>query len=252
MEQRLGEEIISCGQHNRDPDAKPLIPEFRQDDGLQDIIDGLQEAVCAVIHNFQCETDIEQLKAQLAPFALVLIYCLPVWVLPALGYKAVWTILSAITFLMYFSLIGYKHSTTTKHMAGSSPAGSVVKSLSYFFFHFCLLSAVWAFVERLGVKRGFAADDISLALALSLCGGLAGAIVATILGDRLGKKLPHLMTTVLFIGILLPLALELGWLGFLIAVVLFSFGWSYCLAYQMASIGELGDRFAVLFRACKA
>ncbi|MFT5210140.1 MAG: hypothetical protein ACI9CE_001864 [Flavobacterium sp.] len=79
MEQRLGEEIISCGQHNRDPDTKPLIPEFRQDDGLQDIIDGLQEADCAVIHNFQCETDIEQLKAQLAPFALVLIYSLPVW-----------------------------------------------------------------------------------------------------------------------------------------------------------------------------
>lgn len=179
-------------------------------------------------------------------FALVLIYSLPVWVLPAFGYEAVWTLLAAIVFLMSFSLVGYKNVFVAKESSGMPPVRSIGLGLSYLFLHFCLLSAVWAFIERLGVKRGFESDDIALALALSLIGGFTGAMAAVVLGDRLGRRVPHMLTTFLFITIFISFMVDLGWPGFLVPVVLFSTGWSYCLAYQMASIGDLSDRFAVL------
>lgn len=179
-------------------------------------------------------------------FALVLIYCLPVWVLPAFGYEAVWTLLAAVIFLMSFSLVGYKNVSILKTPTGKAPAKSLGLGLSCLFLHFCLLSAVWAFIERLGVRRGFESDDIALALALSLVGGFAGAIAAAVLGDKLGRRLPHILTTILFVTIFISFMANLGWSGFLTSVILFSVCWSYCLAYQLASIGKLSDRFAVL------
>ena len=199
-----------------------------------------------VANTRQTEKNFGGMLATQQAFALVLIYCLPVWVLPAFGYEAVWTLLAAVVFLMSFSLVGYKNVFAAKPSTGEPPAKSIGLGLSYLFLHFCLLSAVWAFIERLGIKRGFESDDIALALALSLVGGFAGAIAAALLGNKLGRSLPHLLTTILFVTIFISFMADLGWSGFLTSVILFSVGWSYCLAYQMASIGNLSDRFAVL------
>ena len=179
--------------------------------------------------------------------AMVLIYALPVWVLPNYGYQAVWTCLAATIALLALSLIGFENVSKAHSTTQASPAKSIRLELSYLFFHFCLISAVWAFLERLGgrawIRRRKHSHRIS---AIAGRWGLGCTRGHFLRGSRLGKRLPHALSTILLVGIFISFITSTDWLAFLSSVVLFSFGWSYCLAYQMASIGDLSDRYAVL------
>ncbi|MEO2172921.1 MAG: MFS transporter [bacterium] len=179
--------------------------------------------------------------------ALALIYCLPVWVYPNYGYEACWLVLAVIVAITALSSpwVSYADEGADQHSQVGSSKSAVLGIVSLLF-HFCLLSAVWAFVERLGVDRGFATQDIAISLALSLVGGLGGALIAAIIGDRFGKLYPHLVSAAAFLVAFYFLALSSEWVDFLLSVIVFSAAWTYCLSYQMASIGNLSHRMAVL------
>ena len=182
--------------------------------------------------------------------ALALIYCLPVWIYPNYGYEACWLILASIVSITALS------STWISCVEVNENEPAVVNSsrtatlgIVSLLFHFCLLSAVWTFIERLGIERGFSSEDIALSLALSLAGGLAGALIAVTVGNRLGALLPHIVSAIAFIASFYFLALSSQWEAFLTSVIIFSAAWTYCLSYQMASIGNLSHRTAVLIPA---
>jgi predicted MFS family arabinose efflux permease len=179
--------------------------------------------------------------------ALVLIYSLPVWVYPNYGYAACWFVLAAIVILTGFSS-GWiaqdnDHRDPQPSVGAAKPATLGLVSL---LFHFCMVSAVWTFVERLGIARGFSIEDIALSLALSLAGGLGGALIAAAVGDRFGTAYPHLVSAGAFLVAFYFLAQSAEWLNFLAAVILISAAWTYCLSYQMASVGNLSHQMAVL------
>lgn len=178
--------------------------------------------------------------------ALALIYSLPVWIYPYYGYAACWLVLAVIVAITALSSrwIPNDNGADQNILAGSSKTAAV--GILSLLFHFCLLSAVWTFVERLGISKSFSRDDIALSLALSLAGGLIGALIAAAVGDRFGKNYPHLISATAFLAAFYFLALSTQWLYFLAAVILFSAAWTYCLSYQMASIGNLSHRMAVL------
>ncbi|MDA7833570.1 MFS transporter [Pseudomonadales bacterium] len=154
--------------------------------------------------------------------ALALIYCLPVWIYPNYGYEACWLILASIVSITALS------STWISCVEVNENEPAVVNSsrtatlgIVSLLFHFCL----------------------------SLAGGLAGALIAVTVGNRLGALLPHIVSAIAFIASFYFLALSSQWEAFLTSVIIFSAAWAYCLSYQMASIGNLSHRTAVLIPA---
>lgn len=91
--------------------------------------------------------------------------------------------------------------------------------------------AVWAFVERLGLKGGATSMQIAAVLSFSQVAFMAGAAVASALHTRLGRTLPLVSAMVItIIGLML-----IGWGHgapiFTAGVTIFCFAWPLFLAY---------------------
>ncbi len=179
--------------------------------------------------------------------ALLLFYSLPTWVFSTFGYLGCWITLASLIIAMSISSRWLNSVVVEKANSNSTqPTHAIVLSMASLLLHFCLMSAIWAFVERLGVSRGYSYEDIAVTLAVSTLGGFAGAVIAAAIGNRLGHSFPHVFSSILLLIIFYVLSATDSWMIFLMSVTLFSAAWSYCLAYQMASVGNLSDRYAVL------
>jgi predicted MFS family arabinose efflux permease len=123
---------------------------------------------------------------------------------------------------------------------GILPRGKVFAGLAALVVHFAGLSALWAFVERIGDANGIPGPGVGQALSLSMLGGLLGALLVTRLGNRAGRQLPLWLSMLAFLVVATAYGFTLNWLAFLLVTSLLSFAWNFILAYQMSIVSELG------------
>jgi predicted MFS family arabinose efflux permease len=190
--------------------------------------------------------------------AAAFLYAAPLLVIPRWGMSGALISLALLSLLMMSSLImapPWLESAGSKQAAGAKETSgqAAITGLVLLVLHFAGLSALWAFVERIGVFNQLSASDIGTALSLSMFGGLAGAVLVTQLGDRVGRQLPLWIATVVFVGVCMGYAMPLQWPTFVLITGLLSFAWNFVLAYQMGIISELdhSGRRAVLIPAAQ-
>ncbi|MEH6581245.1 MAG: MFS transporter [Halioglobus sp.] len=153
------------------------------------------------------------------------------------------------------ALSGYEHvpaSPPGKNdlSAKSSPAWLALLALMI---NFMALSALWAFVDRIGSHSGLDSEQLGSALSLSMLAGLAGALLVTGLADRLGRQAPLWLSAIAFLSVCVGYRLDMNWTLFLTVTALLSFSWNFGLAYQMGVVATLdGDgRFSALIPAAQ-
>lgn len=152
-------------------------------------------------------------------------------------------------------LSGYRntakcHPDIEGRQPGKSPAWFALLALMI---NFMALSALWAFVERIGASSGLDAGEISAALSLSMLAGLAGALLVTGLAGRVGRQLPLWLSALAFLSVCAGYALEMNWSLFLAVTAGLSFSWNFGLAYQMSIVATVDDKgkFSALIPAAQ-
>lgn len=116
-------------------------------------------------------------------------------------------------------------------------------SLGLSFVFWIGFGALWAFVERLGLRAGLSQADIGTTLSTSQLSAIAGALITSFLHTRYGR-FPLLVSTIILSIISVVLV---GWshgaAGFVTGVLLLTFIWPIFLAYLgglMATIDQAG------------
>ena len=190
-------------------------------------------------------------------FAAVFLFVAPAFLVARWGLTGPLAALSLSFVLMALTATGAGGAAKAPNSAGKTHTvrarQQVLIGLAALVAHFCALSALWAFVERLAVDNGLSTQSIGAALSASMLAGLAGGFAVTRLGDRLGRRKPLFLATTLFLAVCLGLGLHFNLAGFLALVALLSFAWNFVLAYQMGIISDI-DReqgFAILIPAAQ-
>jgi predicted MFS family arabinose efflux permease len=119
--------------------------------------------------------------------------------------------------------------------------------------NFMALSALWAFVERIGAASGLDPAEVGSALSLSMLAGLAGALLVTRLAGRVGRQLPLWLSALAFLSVCAGYSLHMNWPLFLAVTALLSFSWNFGLAYQMSIVATVDDKgkFSALIPAAQ-
>lgn len=182
---------------------------------------------------------------QLVAAALLLI--VPALVVPLWGLSGALGALALLALLCSLSLraiagfnLGPAPGDDSLHRS-AVPRGRILAGLGALVLHFAGLSALWAFVERIGDANGIPAAGVGQALSFSMLGGLSGALLVTQLGNRAGRQLPLWISTLAFAAVSFAYGMPLSWLTFLLVTSLLSFAWNFVLAYQMSILSELGN-----------
>jgi predicted MFS family arabinose efflux permease len=112
-------------------------------------------------------------------------------------------------------------------------------ALAILMVNFLALSALWAFVERIGAAGGLDGSQLGSALSTSMLAGLAGALLVTQVADHWGRQIPLWASAVAFTLACSGYTLQMEWIWFLAVTSLLSFTWNFALAYQMGVIAHL-------------
>ncbi|MCW8919156.1 MAG: MFS transporter [Gammaproteobacteria bacterium] len=115
---------------------------------------------------------------------------------------------------------------------------TVVPALAGILLLYIAQGGIWAFVERIGHAAGHSPETIGYALAVAALLGIAAGATAALQGERLGFSLPLWLV---FVG--QTLAMLLLWqvntyLGYLLAITLYNFCWTYVVPFHMGIIAQ--------------
>ena len=127
-----------------------------------------------------------------------LMLLLPLLFVPRWGYGGavagiVVTILLLAPFLLWVPRRGNKARAEPSFEAVATPAAQtplIWAALAAALIFFSGASAIWAFIERIGVQRGFEAAELSTLLSVNLLLTVFGSLVAAGLGGRFGVVRP--------------------------------------------------------------
>ncbi|HVW70588.1 MAG TPA: MFS transporter [Steroidobacteraceae bacterium] len=99
------------------------------------------------------------------------------------------------------------------------------------------LSAVWAYLERIGTRAGFQRETIADALALASLFGVGGSIAASLLGGRWGRTAPICLGYAILIGALASLfSVDGSVSAYTLGSCAFKFAWTFALPFVLASL----------------
>ena len=113
---------------------------------------------------------------------------------------------------------------------------------------FLASTAVWAYVERIGVASGLEPDYIGRALGLSVVLSITGPLLAAWLGDRFNRFKVMSIALLGELVCLLFLSEGMGALAYVAVLVLYQFFWNLWVPYQMTvvALADTSGRFSVL------
>jgi MFS family permease len=142
----------------------------------------------------------------------VLLFVLPPLVIAQWGLQGLLVSLLVVFALLALMIIwlpvkGIKDSAVVLHSGEDRGVLllPIMLSLFAFFLFFAGISALWAFMERIGNDAGFSASRVGLALSLSLVLATLGSFLAAAIGDRFGFFKPVLLALVVSVVALLAL-----------------------------------------------
>lgn len=100
-------------------------------------------------------------------------------------------------------------------------------------------SAVWAFVERIGIAAGLTSQVVGNAIFLALLAGIGGGLLAAAVGNAFGRVLPLFGSLVLSATAIVVLATEPTLISYTLAVMVLYGIWIYCSPVLNAVIANL-------------
>ena len=100
-------------------------------------------------------------------------------------------------------------------------------------------SAVWAFVERIGIAEGLTNQAIGNAIFLALLAGIGAGLLAAVIGNAFGRVLPLFGSMVLSATAVIVLATEPTLIRYTLAVMVLYSIWVYCAPVLNAVIANL-------------
>jgi predicted MFS family arabinose efflux permease len=186
----------------------------------------------------------------------ILLFTAPAFFTPSWGFAG--TIGAIIVSVLLVGLILPwlpRHAAAHSNAAGAGvaqhPVSPALTGAAGLFIWFTGLTAVWVFLERIGVERALNPMTIGTILSLSVIPGIIGAMSAAALGDRFGRVLPHMASAVLILAAMIPLASQSGTAGYATAVGLIIFAWNFWLAYLLGTLASVDftGRFSALYTA---
>jgi predicted MFS family arabinose efflux permease len=195
------------------------------------------------------------LTAQLA-LGGILLFAAPAFFTPKWGFGG--TISSIILAVLLIGLIlpwlprgAAAQATASNQDISQHPAAPAISGTIGLFIWFAGLSALWVFIERIGVESALDPVAIGTVLSLSVIPGIAGAMSAVVLGDRFGRKAPHIFSALLILIAVFPLSSQPGLAGYGMAVGLIIFAWNFWLAYLLGTLAsvDLTGRYSSLYTA---
>ena len=193
----------------------------------------------------------------------LLLFLLPVFVYPSFGFGGMLAALAlALLILSPCALFASPanaamQSTSTGAGKGGNGGGISVAALAALVALLIFTvgqSAVWSFVERVGVRAGYNTAGIGAALSIAvLMGGLA-SFLAAIVSERFGKVKPMVLSATVYMLSMLMFTLGEGFLFYAAAINLFFFVWLFALPYFVSAItaADSSGRGASLVTACFA
>jgi predicted MFS family arabinose efflux permease len=103
------------------------------------------------------------------------------------------------------------------------------------------VTAVWGFIERMGVEEGFASQEIANVLAVSLVASVFGAVLASVIGVRFTRHWPMVVSLAVQLIALMLLVSGMSFLTYAVAIIFYSLGWNLWMPYQLSSISQVDD-----------
>jgi predicted MFS family arabinose efflux permease len=189
-----------------------------------------------------------------AALGAILLLMLPPLVVSAYGLQGLLVSMLGVFLLLSLSIFwlpsrGIKGSEEFKNSLDTPDQliVPIILSLSALFIFFAGISALWAFIERIGNDAGFAATDIGTALSISLVFAMSGSFLAGGLGDRFGFLQPVVAAFLVLVLGLFTLQLE-GFIVYFIGVCLFALAYGFALPVQVTIVScfDSNGEFVVL------
>lgn len=213
-------------------------------------------AVSIISSSASCDRNFGWLLVCQQVLAALALAVIPTLIIPIWGVKGMLVAIALISLTLATTakLCGDSVSVAVSSTGGRIAGAHVIAvtfGLAALAVHFAGLSALWAFVERIGAQNSLSISEIGAALSLSMLAGLLGALAVTWLGDRYGRGVPIVTSTILFVAVCAGFTLDLPWLLFASLAGLLSLGWNFFLAYQMSIVSDLDKdgRLALLLPA---
>ena len=100
-------------------------------------------------------------------------------------------------------------------------------------------SAVWAYVERIGVAAEFSSGQVANAISIALLSGIGGALLATALGNKIGRSLPLILTIIVACISVFVIVDTSVFIIYIVALSVFNIAWQYSTPYLQAAIANI-------------
>jgi len=152
------------------------------------------------------------------------------------------SILTLLALMAALGLVVLRWLPRSGHATPQIPSGktvlkpAILLSLLGCFMFFFNVGVVWSFVERMAALEGFGAADIGQSLAIGVAFGVPGALLASWSGERFGRVGPMALGAATILIALYLLQGGMTSTEFLIAIILYNFGWNYSLPFQYAAV----------------
>lgn len=101
------------------------------------------------------------------------------------------------------------------------------------------LSAVWAYLERIGAASGLSVQSIGYCLSLAALFGMGGALSAAFMGADFGRLIPTISGIIMICAGIILLLKTLTVFIFMMAVGLFAFAWSFILPFLLSAMAQI-------------
>lgn len=207
------------------------------------------------------------LKLGLEAFpATLLLFALPVLVIPAYGFTGMAYAMAATCLVigLFSGMLpsrGVKNdamlsaqlaNTDKTATAGAKPSATPLTlsllNLTGSIVFFSGILATWAFLEIIGTDKGIPVDKVGVVLALAMISSAVGAFVAAWLGNKIGRILPVIVIVIVNLVSLAILWQSTSLMSFAVGTILYIFCVNYGLAYFFGLSAEvdLSGRFVVL------
>ena len=193
----------------------------------------------------------------------LLLFLLPVFVYPAFGFGGMLMALALVLLILSpCALFASPASGPAQSVSivegeggnkGSIPV-SALAALGALLVFTVGQSAVWSFVERIGVRANYSTAGIAAALSIAvLMGGLA-SFLAALVPERFGRVKPMVLSAAVYLLSMLMFAFGEGFLFYAAAINLFFFVWLFALPYLVSAVtaADGSGRGASLVTACFA
>ena len=165
------------------------------------------------------------------------------WIAATFGWQWVFVALSAVALpgFRLAGMLGTAQSAKNVSNGGAQAAPRsrlAIAALALVLIYFIGMASLWPFLERIGVSKGFDANSVAFALSVSALGGLLGSLTAGAVAGRLSRMVGLFIGTLILVGGIAGLGLNVGPTGFAIAISLFAFAWPFQYAFQFGLLAS--------------